>query len=64
VTVTLRLEGRVELAVADDGAGFDIADPSAGIGLSSMRERAENLGGTLTVRSSPGQGTTIQVTIG
>jgi signal transduction histidine kinase len=66
VTVTLRLEDRIELEVVDDGAGFDVSDSegSAGIGLHSMRERAENLGGTLTVHSAPDQGTTIQVTVG
>jgi signal transduction histidine kinase len=66
VTVTLCLEDRVELEVADDGAGFDVSDSegSAGIGLHSMRERAENLGGTLAVHSAPGQGTSIRVTIG
>jgi signal transduction histidine kinase len=66
VTVTLRLEDRVELEVADDGAGFDAnaAAGGAGIGLHSMRERAENLGGTLTVHSAPGQGTRVHVTVG
>jgi signal transduction histidine kinase len=66
VTVTLRMEDRVELEVADDGAGFDASDSdsSAGIGLHSMRERAENLGGTLTIHSAPEKGTTINVTIG
>jgi signal transduction histidine kinase len=63
VTVTLRMEDRVELAVADDGAGFDAnaALGSAGIGLSSMRERAEKLGGTLTIHSTLGEGTKIRI---
>jgi signal transduction histidine kinase len=64
VTVTLRMEDRVELEVTDDGAGFDPTAPGAGIGLHSMRERAEKLGGILTIDSSPGQGTRVQVTVG
>jgi signal transduction histidine kinase len=49
------------LAVQDDGIGFDPARgrerPS--LGLASMRERIELLGGELDVESAPGQGTTI-----
>jgi signal transduction histidine kinase len=64
--VTVRLcadDSRVELEVADNGAGFD---PQAvagrgGLGLVSMRERAERLGGSLTVESAPGEGTRIKV---
>jgi PAS domain S-box-containing protein len=51
------------VSVIDDGKGF-VADADAenprrrgGIGLVSMRERAELLGGTLTIETSPGQGT-------
>jgi signal transduction histidine kinase len=66
VTVTLRMEGRVELEVADDGSGFDAGavDGAGGIGLVSMQERAEKVGGTLTIHSAPGKGTRINVTIG
>ena len=74
VTVTLRIDGppagrRVDLEVADDGRGFepdgvDGVDGTGGIGLVSMRERAEKIGGTLTIRSAPGEGTTIIATIG
>jgi signal transduction histidine kinase len=57
--------GRVELEVADNGAGFDptgVRD-RGGMGLISMRERAERLGGALTVRSIPGKGTTVKVSV-
>jgi signal transduction histidine kinase len=65
VTVTLRLGEQIELEVTDDGDGFDIdVLDGAGIGLSSMRERAETLGGALNIHSAPGKGTTINVTIG
>ncbi len=49
----------VEVAVVDDGHGFDSSAPSAGFGLVGMRERAELLGGTVEVESSSG-GTTIR----
>jgi len=64
VVVTLRMEGRVEIEVADDGSGFDVVDGAGGIGLVSMRERAEKVGGTLTIRSAPGKGTRIRVIVG
>jgi signal transduction histidine kinase len=63
--VTLRMmdEG-VSLLVEDQGVGFDSNRQPAtgeGFGLTSMGERVEILGGTLRVRSSPGEGTTILV---
>jgi signal transduction histidine kinase len=54
VTVHLSLvDGSVRLSVRDDGAGFD-ADQTDGFGLRGMRSRAEQVGGTLSVRSGPG----------
>jgi signal transduction histidine kinase len=51
---------RVRLCVVDNGAGFAVeAARPTGFGLRGMRERASLLGGTLEVRSSPGQGTSI-----
>ena len=51
--------------VEDDGAGFepDRVEPEAHFGLLGMRERAETLGGTLTLESAPGAGTTIVVEV-
>jgi signal transduction histidine kinase len=54
--------------VEDDGEGFDVeavarATPSWGVGLRSMRERAEMLGGTLRVDSEPGEGTRLEIRV-
>lgn len=61
VTVTLRTEGAwLRLEVRDDGCGFDIDRGDAdAFGLISMQERAQTLGGNLSVRSAPGEGTTV-----
>ncbi len=58
--------GQVELVVADDGCGFDPQQMSGagGIGLSSMRERAAEAGGSIEIRSSPGEGAQIIARIG
>jgi signal transduction histidine kinase len=59
--VTVRLSGSsevLEFSVSDDGAGFP-AGTSHGFGLQGMSDRLAAHGGTLTVRSRPGQGTTI-----
>ena len=55
----------VVLDVQDNGVGLDGAAPSAGsgFGLTAMRERIEQLGGTLFVESEPGEGTTLVVEI-
>ncbi len=51
------------LDVADDGLGFDTTLAGRGFGLKTMRERAEGLGGTLTVESDLGKGTAVAVSI-
>ena len=61
-----RAGGRLILTVTDDGEGFDPDAPQrgdAGIGLSAMRERAEGLGGTLALRSAPGAGTSVTLSV-
>ena len=51
----------VTLTISDNGRGFDTSGSHTGIGLHSMRERAEVLGGTFTINSSPGEGTCVTV---
>jgi signal transduction histidine kinase len=64
VIVGLRYgEGQVGLDVTDDGPGFDPGQAAGGYGLPGMRARAEEAGGRLQVRSSPGCGTTISVVV-
>ena len=64
-----KLDGRVQLVIHDDGISFDLEHPPARpskqgqLGLLSMRERAAYVGGTLSIRSEPGQGTTLTVQI-
>ncbi|MEE8391163.1 MAG: GAF domain-containing protein [Anaerolineae bacterium] len=67
-SITVRLDtrdGQVTLQVEDDGVGFDpdVASGAGGLGLSNMRERARRLGGTLTLVSSPGEGTMVEIVI-
>ena len=56
------VDGGVELTVEDNGRGFEIAEQSAqtGVGLSSMNERLRGIGGTLSVTSTVGEGTTVR----
>jgi signal transduction histidine kinase len=58
---------RLMMIVADDGIGFNAAARARGefpqFGLSTMRERAESIGGTLVVDSTQGSGTTVTFTL-
>jgi ligand-binding sensor domain-containing protein/signal transduction histidine kinase len=68
IRIELRFERRhVRLVVHDDGQGFDAGqvDARAGsrFGLQGMRERAEHLGGRFALRTAPGTGTDIDVTV-
>ncbi|KUN71273.1 diguanylate cyclase [Streptomyces canus] len=65
VTVDRRGSGAV-LRVTDDGSGFDpqsIRRAGRHLGLVSMRDRTSGVGGTLTVESAPGKGTTIEMEV-
>jgi signal transduction histidine kinase len=66
--ITLReLDGVVEVVVQDDGEGFDPASKyrvdRPRFGLAIMRERAESIGATFALESSPGEGTRVTVRV-
>jgi two-component system NarL family sensor kinase len=63
-----RTPGGILLRIEDGGCGFSPYEPSAKpgqrhMGLISMQERAEIIGGKLTLYAAPGQGTSLHVTI-
>jgi len=67
VSVEIHASGQqVELVVIDNGCGFDPDQKmdAGGMGLSSMRERAAAVGGSIEIQSSPGEGTQIIARIG
>ena len=53
----------VTLTIDDDGQGFSIDGGTNGLGLQSMQQRAESLGGKLTIESRLGQGTRLTCTV-
>ena len=66
--VLKRTNGQVRLLVADEGQGFDPTTSKAregegGFGLSSIRQRAEALGGDMKVKSTPGHGSVVVLQI-
>jgi signal transduction histidine kinase len=57
-------EENVHLEITDDGVGFDPCALFPGhLGLQSIRERVERLGGTVEIDSAPGQGTRVRVVL-
>jgi signal transduction histidine kinase len=64
VTVGLTMNGgHLNLTVKDDGRGFDPARASAGSGLQNLRERVQQVGGSLEITTRPGAGTTVAATM-
>jgi signal transduction histidine kinase len=65
--VSVQLRGVTEglmLTIADDGVGFDVEEAwGKGLGLISMGERLEAVGGTLRISSKPGEGTQVSVLV-
>jgi signal transduction histidine kinase len=65
-SIIVRLEKSdqaILLEVSDNGVGFDRNNVIEGIGLSSMEERAKQIGGSLQIETSPGKGTVIRAII-
>ena len=58
-----RAHDTLVLQVEDAGRGFDTTAHDGGLGLVSMHERLRSIGGEMTVRSSPGHGTTIEARV-
>jgi PAS domain S-box-containing protein len=62
--VKLAITGQtIQLSIADSGDGFDTSDEKSGLGLHSMRERVELVGGGFSIMSGPGSGTRIVVSV-
>lgn len=58
VSIEMRFSGGIHLQVSDDGVGFRLAETMqrrGGLGLTSMRERIEMLGGEFEIHSQPGK---------
>jgi signal transduction histidine kinase len=66
-TIAMHLRGSpssLTMTIVDDGVGFDVKETwGSGLGLVSMTERLESIGGGMSVRSSPGAGTRIEVNV-
>jgi signal transduction histidine kinase len=54
-------DGLAVLEIDDDGTGFDAATAHRGEGLTNLKQRAESLGGTASIESTPAQGTTVRI---
>lgn len=70
VNVTLDInDGKIILEIRDNGKGFEVPEDltslarQGGMGVLSMRQRACNVGGFLTIQSQPGQGTTLRLEV-
>ena len=58
-----RVDGHVDLEVADDGVGFDVGRELRGLGLDGMAERARLVDGRFEVDATPGRGTTLRLRV-
>jgi signal transduction histidine kinase len=56
-------KGRLELSVTDNGRGFEVFATNNGNGLTSMQRRAAGLGGRLELRSEPGTGAAVMLSV-
>lgn len=66
VTISLTSENNhIDLLILDNGVGFsmDVISGKGGMGLTNMQKSIKNINGKLVVKTSPGQGTNINVTV-
>jgi signal transduction histidine kinase len=66
VAIGLHNEGPLlDLSVEDDGIGFDpdVAPRRGHLGLANLRDRTAALGGTLTIQTQPGRGTSLRIRV-
>ena len=64
VSVKLTEDGEVAtMEMSDDGSGFDVTQHSEGFGLLGMQERIDLVGGTISIDSRPGVGTTVRASV-
>jgi signal transduction histidine kinase len=65
VTIRLTLDGGrlLRVVVSDDGCGFDPAARGDGLGLVSIAGRVAQVGGSWSIESAPGAGTTVGVAL-
>jgi len=65
LTVHLSVNSDITLRISDDGCGFSPqqAESAGHFGMAGMRERAQLVGGTVSITSQPGQGTTMLLTV-
>jgi signal transduction histidine kinase len=63
-TITLKTGPRnIMLSIADNGVGFDPSQKAKGIGLKNISSRVEFYSGKLNIRTAPGKGCTLEVSI-
>ena len=65
--VEIRIErsedGALTLQIVDDGKGFDASSVSTGLGTATIYDQIGAVGGEVSIRSVPGEGTTVMATL-
>jgi signal transduction histidine kinase len=56
-----QVDNQLEIAIADNGCGFDVLTVQCGNGLANLRERLDGLGGRCDIETQPGRGTTVKL---